>query len=549
MAETDRTFKIAIKNNPHLGKYLKSWKAGKKKMPEFAIQVGRDVSKESLNMIYPVGDPIFTYVYLDAAEGVVKYHAIEPVLTDAEKKEYHEVLEIVLEKAPYEPVPEGEEELRTVIKKLLSESVIVTDEKEEETQEKKRFSFGKSKKVKMTELEYDHIKYFIERDIIGSGVIEPLIRDPYLEDIHSIGTGYVHIIHKIFDMTETNIRFIDDFELTRYLRGMCERIGRPVSEAHPIVDGALPDGSRLNAIYSNDVSRRGSSFTIRKFSATRISIIQLVGWGTISAEAAGYLWLCLENGMSIFVCGETASGKTTALNAMLPFILPQSKIFTAEDTAEVLPPHDIWQQLITRDEGPEDSRVTLFDLLKAALRSRPNYIIVGEIRGAECAVAFQAMQTGHPVIATFHASSVGKMIQRFTGDPINVPITFIDNLNIALIQQAVYRKGKFLRRGTSIDEIEGYYADAGGVVTRAVFQWDAGTDKHFFRGMNNSFILEQKIAESLGYEDKRQIYVDMMYRARIIERMLELGIDDYYQVNQIFVDFYRKGPESIPFNV
>ena len=550
MAATDRTFKTAVKNNPHLGEYLKRWKANKKKLPEFMVQVGRDISKEALNIIYPVGDPIFIHVYLDDTEGVIKYHAIEPVLNDVEKTKYDKVLEIVLEKAPYEPVPEKEEELREVINKLLRESVIVTEEAEEETDEKKRkFNFVKQKKVRMTGLEYDHIRYFIERDIIGSGVIEPLIRDPYIEDIHSIGTGYIHIIHKIFDMTRTNVRFKDDFELTRFLRGMCERIGRPVSEAHPIVDGALPDGSRLNAIYSNDVSRRGSSFTIRKFSSTPISIVQLVGWGTLSAEAAGYLWLCLENGMSIFVCGETASGKTTALNAMLPFILPQSKIFTAEDTAEVLPPHEIWQQLITRDEGPEDSRVTLFDLLKAALRSRPNYIIVGEIRGAEGAVAFQAMQTGHPVLATFHASSVGKMIQRFTGDPINVPITFIDNLNIALIQQAVYRKGKFLRRCTSIDEIEGYYADAGGVVTRAVFQWDPGMDRHFFRGMNNSYILEQKIAETLGYEDKRKIYEDMMYRARIIERMLELGITDYYQVNQIFVDFYRKGPESLPFSI
>ncbi|HDM35947.1 MAG TPA: hypothetical protein ENG09_01650 [Candidatus Syntrophoarchaeum butanivorans] len=552
MAGAERAFKVAIKNNPHLGEYLKKWKAQRKKVPKFVIQPGRDIPKEDLNIIYPVGDPIFIHAYRDETENTIKYHAIEPQLTEPEEKKYRETLELILEKAPYEEVPENEEGLRNVIKKLLNDSVIIKENEEEEEEESPgwmRLILPKPKKITMTKLEYDKIKYFIERDIIGSGVIEPLIRDPYIEDIHSIGTGNIHIIHKIFDMVETNVRFKDDLQLTKYLRSMCERIGRPVSEAHPIVDGALPDGSRLNAIYSNDVSRRGPSFTIRKFSSTPISIVQLVGWGTVSAEIAGYLWLCLENGMSIFVCGETASGKTTALNAMLPFILPQAKIFTAEDTAEVLPPHEIWQQLITREEGPEDSRVTLFDLLKAALRSRPNYIIVGEIRGAEGAVAFQAMQTGHPVLATFHASSVKKMIQRFTGDPINVPITFIDNLNIALIQQAVYRKGKFLRRCTSVEEIEGYYEDAGGVVTRAVFQWDPGFDKHYFRGMNNSYILEQKIAETLGYQDKRQIYEDMMYRARIISRMLELGIMDYYQVNKIIVDFYRKGPESLPFSV
>ena len=384
----------------------------------------------------------------------------------------------------------------------------------------------------------------------SAGTIEPLIRDPYIEDIHSIGTTNIHIIHKIFDMIETNLKFESNLSLSKYLRIMAERIGRPVSDAHPISDGALPDGSRINIIYSDDVSRRGGSFTIRKFSATPISIVQLVKWGTITAEIAGYLWTCLENGQSIFVCGETASGKTTALNAMLPFIQPQQKIFTAEDTAEVLPPHEIWQQLITREEGPEETRVDLFALLKAALRSRPNYIIVGEIRGKEGSVAFQAMQTGHPCMATFHASSVKKMIQRFTGDPINVPVTFIDNLNICMIQQAVYQGGKFLRRCTAIEELEGYFEEAGGVLTRAVFQWEPRSDKHIFRGLNNSYILENKIAAKLGYEDKRQIYEDVLLRARIITRMSELGIVDYWQVVNILRDFYNKGGvSSLPFSV
>ncbi|MDY6931912.1 MAG: ATPase, T2SS/T4P/T4SS family, partial [Halobacteriota archaeon] len=188
-------------------------------------------------------------------------------------------------------------------------------------------------------------------------------------------------------------------------------------------------------------------------------------------------------------------------------------------------------------------------LLKAALRSRPNYIIVGEIRGAEGAVAFQAMQTGHPVIATFHASAVKKMIQRFTGDPINVPVTFIDNLNICLIQQAVYQGGKFLRRCTAIEELEGYFEEAGGVLTRAVFQWDSRTDKHIFRGLNNSFILEEKIAAKLGYEDKRMIYDDVLLRAKIISKMAELDIVDYYQVNDLIKTFYRKGKDALPFRV
>jgi len=253
--------------------------------------------------------------------------------------------------------------------------------------------------------------------------------------------------------------------------------------------------------------------------------------------------------MSIFFSGETASGKTTMLNACLPFVNKKHKIYSVEDTAEVQPPQAVWQQLITREQGPPESHVDMFTLLKAALRSRPNYIIAGEIRGVEGAVAFQAMQTGHPVLATFHASAVRKMIQRLTGDPINVPVTFIDNLNIAMILQAVYRKGAFLRRCISVEEIEGYYEEAGGVVTRAVFQWDPSADVHHFRGLNDSFILENKIADRLGYEDKRQIYEDLFLRSRILLRMREEGIEEYFDVLKVIWDFQEKGLDGLPFPV
>jgi flagellar protein FlaI len=252
--------------------------------------------------------------------------------------------------------------------------------------------------------------------------------------------------------------------------------------------------------------------------------------------------------MSIWVSGETASGKTTTLNAMLPFIKPDSKIYTAEDTPEVQVPHAVWQQLNTRERG-ETGRVDLFDLLRAALRSRPNYIIVGEIRGKEGSVAFQAMQTGHPVLATFHAGTVKKLIQRLTGDPINVPITFVDNLNVVLIQQAVYRKGQFLRRSLVVEEIEGYYEDIGGVVTRTVFEWDSVTDTHIFRGLYNSYVLENKIAQTAGFEDPRQIYEEMELRKMILDKMVEQKIFEYKEVSKIIWSFYKKGIEGLPFRI
>ncbi len=530
----------ALRRNPHLRAYIENVKRREGKIPQFMTSLSRDLKELAHpNLIYPVGDPIFIHISSDR-EGNRIYTAIEPQLTEKERESFEAITNKMLEYAPEERVPTSEEDMENLIEKLFRK---VTGKG---TGNKTFFS---GSKISITDEQADKFLYLLKRDIIGTGPLEPLIRDTYIEDIHVIGSVNTHVVHKVFGMMKTNIDFGDDIALVEYLKNMGERIGRPVSEASPIVDGSLPDGSRINIIFSTDVSKKGPSFTIRKFSEVPLSITQLVAWGTLSAEEAAYLWLCLEYGMSIFVCGETASGKTTTLNSILPFIKPDSKIYTAEDTAEVLPPHEVWQQLLTRERGGEAGRVDLFDLLRAALRSRPNYIIVGEIRGKEGNIAFQAMQTGHPVLATFHAASVKKMIQRFTGDPINVPITFIDNLNVALIQQAVYRKGKFLRRCTSVEEIEGYYEEIGGVVTRTVFQWDPVTDRHVFRGLNNSYILENKIAQTAGYEDPREIYNELELRARIIEEMIARNILGYFEVNNIIRAFYKKGLEGLPFTI
>jgi len=545
-------YQKALQRNPHLGTYIKDFVNRTGHQPEFVAGLSKELQDEEyVNVIFPVGDPVFIHIYGTPEMGEIGYYSIEPLLNDLEKKKYDAIMDLILERSANEPVPKDEEELKELIVKLLNSAINVgaggqIDGEKVNIIEK---ILPKIKTIPVTQQELNNLQYHVERNIIGSGPLEPIIRDPYLEDIHSIGIVGVFIVHKIFGMMKTDLSFGDEAGLDQWLRSMSERIGRPVSDAKPIADGALPDGSRINIIYSLDVSKRGSSFTMRKFSEVPVSIIELIMWGALSSEMAAYMWMCLENGMSIFFSGETASGKTTMLNACLPFVNPTAKIFTAEDTAEVQPPHPVWQQLITREDGPPESRVDTFALLKAALRSRPNYIIVGEIRGAEGAVAFQGMQTGHPVLATFHASAVTKMIQRLTGDPINVPVTFIDNLNVAMILSAVYRKGKFLRRCLAVEEIEGYYEDAGGVVTRAVFQWDPETDSHTFRGLNNSFILENKIATQLGYEDKRDIYKDLMLRARILDKMKEGGIKDYYDVLEIIVNFYKHGIDGLPFAV
>lgn len=497
------------------------------------------------SIVYPVGDPIFIHLKGDKSTRNIRYLAVEPVLSDGEMRKYNEIKDIILEKAADEIVPENEEQLKRLLMKLLNDSVEVSGGDISPGFLDKLLG---EKPIPLSQNEYDKISYFLDRDFIGQGPIEPMIRDPYLEDIHSIGVNGIFVVHKIFGMLPTNLTFYTQENLSNWLHNMGERIGRPVSDARPIIDGTLPDGTRINAIYSTDVSRKGSSFTMRKFMEVPASITQLIKWGSIDANMAAYLWLLLENQMSLFFSGETASGKTTMLNASLPFISSRAKMYSVENTAEVLPPQPAWQQLITREDGPKESQVDTFELLKVALRSRPNYIIVGEIRGVEGAVAFQAMQTGHAVLATFHASTVKKLIQRLTGEPINIPVTFVDNLNGVLILQAVYRKGKFLRRCTSVEEIEGYLEDAGGVITRSVFEWDFSNDKHRFRGMNNSLLLD-RIALKQGYEDKRMVYDELYMRSKILNRMVDEDIFDYYKVRDIIWGYQVKGLDGVPFEV
>lgn len=533
-----KSLKDAIKKFPHVKEYLNDLKKQGIKQPEFFEELSRDMRNIAVpNVMYPVGDPIFIHIYQKEA-GETRYNVIEPKLKEEEQTIYDDVMNKMVDIAYQEPVPDKINDIAPVLSKLLRRSCAIDNE---------TISIL-TPKVKVTQQQFDIIEYFLIRNRVGYGKLEPLFYDHFLEDIHCTGVGDIKTIHKIFGMVYTNINFKDDHELDSYIVEVTERVERPTSDAHAVVDAVMPDGSRSNFIYGRDISQEGSSFTIRKFSSVPVSVTQLINWGTISSELAAYLWIALENGMNLFVCGETASGKTTTLNAICAFIKPDDKIYTVENTPEVTMPHEVWQHLVTRESG-KDSDIGYLDLLIAALRSRPNYIIVGEIRGEEGSIAFQAMQTGHPVMSTFHAGNVTTMIQRITGDPINVPIAFVDNLNLCLIQQAVFRDGKFIRRVLSLTELERYYEPANKVITREVFSWNSVNDKHAFRGLFNSFILEQKIAKILGYDDPRKIYSEMAHRKKILEKMVENKIFHYYDVWDLIKKFHASGDKGLPFKV
>ncbi|WP_128475889.1 type II/IV secretion system ATPase subunit [Halorussus pelagicus] len=571
---------------PHLRDYLKRFKQFTGEFPRLIDEPGDEWEVDKPNVIYPVGGPIYCHVYGDVGQDT-EYYAVEPELSGTEQELFGKVRGEILEKSVKKPAPQDEAEYDDRIEELLDDTVLVNNGNNgggggranlenvsagrildwiknisynDFKQGVRGFStddivqyvkdFTNIGTYEVSEQTYENIRYRLNRDIVGFGPLEPIMRDPANEDIHVIGPHETYVDHGTFGMLGTSVDFGSPDRFDNWLRNMGERIGDPVSDSDPIVDSTLPDGSRINIIYSDDVSLKGPSLTIRQGEGTPLSVAQITKWGTLSPKLAAYLWLCLENEQTVFVVGETASGKTTTLNCIMSFIPRDSKIYTAEDTAEVLPPHDTWQQLLTREGGGEDSTdVDMFDLVAAALRSRPDYIVVGEVRGEEGRMAFQAAQTGHPVMLTFHASDIVSMIQRFTGDPINIPETFMDNADVALFQNRVKQGDDVLRRVTSVQEIEGYSKEMGGVVTRQSFYWDPVEDEIVFQGMNNSYVLEEQIATLLGYENTRDIYNELDFRAEIFERMIEENILGYHEVNETIESFQRDGVDGLPFDI
>ncbi|AOW80533.1 flagella-related protein I [Halodesulfurarchaeum formicicum] len=595
--ELGHELREAAGRHPHLREYLQRFKQFTGEFPEYIEEPSSEWEAEKPNVLYNVGGPIFCHIYGDVGKDT-KYHTIEPELSGPEQAVFDDVRTRILEKSVQHPAPEAESEYTDRIEELLESTVrigeaaggglltrlksaapdrltrdsrgqisldvdveanlpsgLVSNAKAaagrpgrilQETVEK---SLGMGR-IPVSETTYDTIRYRLNRDIVGLGPLEPVMRDPYNEDIHVIGPHQTYVDHGTYGLLPTTVDFGDPAAFDNWLRNIGERMGDPVSDSDPIVDSTLPDGSRINIIYSSDVSLKGPSLTIRQGDEVPLSVGQITKWGTLSPELAAYLWLCLENEQTVFVVGETASGKTTTLNAITAFIPRDSKIYTAEDTAEVLPPHDTWQQLLTREgQGENSADVDMFDLVAAALRSRPDYIIVGEVRGAEGRMAFQAAQTGHPVMLTFHASDIVSMIQRFTGEPINVPETFMDNADVALFQNRVKQGDDVLRRVTSVQEIEGYSKEMGGVVTRQAFYWDPVEDEIVFQGRNNSYVLEEQIATLLGYEDTREIYDEMDFRTEIIERIIQEDLIGYHDFNDVVAAFQRDGVEGLPFTM
>ncbi len=528
---------------PHLARYLEGAFERTGEYPALIEKPTKEYESPRPNVLYPLGDGVFVNIHGDVGV-TTAYHPIEPSLTEDERALYDEIRRAILDRSAGVPAPSEPDAFAAHLDDLFDS--VALPETSASLVDSVRASLFEDTFLIDTRTK-ERLRYYLHRDIAGYGPLEPLVRDLSNEDIHVVGPTGSYVNHGVYGLIETGVEFPSERALSEWVKNMGERMDAPISDARPIVDATLPNGARVNIVYSDDVSVKGPSLTIRQGEEVPLSILQITNWGTISPELAAYLWLCLENERTVFVVGETASGKTTTLNCMLSFIPRDSKVYTAEDTAEVLPPQPAWQQLLTRESaGGEGTDVDLFDLVAAALRSRPDYIIVGEVRGPEAQMAFQAAQTGHPVILTFHASDIVSMMQRFTGTPINIPETFMDNCNVALFQNRVKRDDQILRRVTSVQEIEGYSEADGGVVTREVFSWDPVDDEVSFVGRNNSYVLEEQVATLLGYEDPRAIYDELGRRAEIIRRLIDAEVLGYHEVNDAIEAFQRDGVAGLP---
>ena len=477
-------------------------------IPEYHSTLERSLGdKKNPNLIYPIGKGLYVHIYPDPNDSRDYYIAIEPGMLSDESGLMDELEDHLVD---YVEELEGSDGVSLdrgkVLRSILKKAVVVVKPKELKKQQKK-ISKKPSKKLSVTRVQLDSLRYLLVRDKEGMGVLDPLIADPYLEDISCSGVGSLFLEHKIFKSLKTNITFDSMDELDTFVIQMSEKIGKPVTYRSPIVDATLPDGSRINLVFGGDVSKRGSNFTIRKFAENPLSLIQLVEFGGLTYEMAGYLSLAMLHGMNMFISGETASGKTTLMNAVTVFLHPTAKIVSIEDTPELQVPLPNWIREVIRGRPGDDSgaTVTMFDLLWAALRQRPNEIIIGEIRGEEGAIAFQAMQTGHSCMATFHAATVEKLIHRLTGHPINIPKTYVDNLNLVVIQSMVrLPNGKDGRRIVSINEIVGYDPSSDSFSFIEVFRWDPANDSFEFTGYMNSYLLEEVIALKRGIPPQRK---------------------------------------------
>ena len=457
--------------------------------------------------------------------GEYKYILDELQLDTFERGIYNRVLEILLAEieSPKEEIADPRKFFAQAAKRIV---------------DKYRISLGW-----LPDVSWYKILYHAERDLVGFGIIDPLMRDPNIEDISCDGVNKsVYIWHRTFESIETNVKFENDEVLDNLVVKLVHMAGKHVSSAFPIVDASLPGKHRLAVAYRREITPFGTAFTIRKFRDDPYSIIDLINIGTFTEEMAAYLWICLENRASIMVLGGTAAGKTTALNALGCLIKPGSKIMTIEETAELNLSHENWVSLISRQSyglgGSNVGEVALFDLVKTCMRHRPDLMIVGEVRGQEAYVLFQALATGHGGMCTMHAENVQSAVRRLTQKPMDISPAYIPLMNIVMSVQRVHlvKNGekRAYRRVLSVNEI----VDSEKFMNP--FKWDPIKDQQII-DIDSSFLFTN-ISERSGIT-REQLVTEMKRRTDVLRWMREQKIRSYKEVASEIAEYYAKPKE------
>ena len=385
----------------------------------------------------------------------------------------------------------------------------------------------------------DNLARKLFQDLVGYGEIDPLIRDDNLEEIMVIGIDKpVFVYHREYGMMKTNILFKDAGEVMNLIDSIARQINRRIDQESPILDGRLPDGSRVNATIP-PISADGPSMTIRKFKRDPLTIIDLINSKTISVELAAFFWLCFDGlgvkSANAIISGGTSSGKTTTLNALSSFINPKERIITIEDTLELQIPHEHVIRMETRPPNVENrGELTMNDLVKNSLRQRPDRIIVGEVRGSEAITLFTALNTGHSGFGTLHSNDARETITRLTNAPMSVPNIMISAIDFIIMQNRIYRSdGVSFRRISEVAEVSGI--EEGVIQLNKIFEWDPQSDTIKNVGITSKTLTE--IANVSG-NSLNSLYDEIKNREIVLQHMVDQNIRSIRDVSTVLEMYY-----------
>lgn len=388
----------------------------------------------------------------------------------------------------------------------------------------------------------ENLKYYIGRDYEGYGPLDAIIRDPMVEDISCNGVGVpIFIEHKIHGSLKTNIVFESDEQLDSYVVRLAQLCGKEVSMNEPIVDGTFPQGHRIQITYGKEISAKGSSFTFRLFRETPFTPIELIKYGAATSEVVTYLWFAVENLKSAIIAGVPGVGKTSTINAMLMFIPPNTKVFSIEETREINILHQNWVATSTRESiysSGTDSKnppIGMFELVRMAMRQRPTYIVLGEIRGRESYSLFQAISTGHTAYSTIHADSMETLINRLETNPLNIPRVLISSLDFVVFNKFIRMGSRSYRKITEIDEIMGIDPDSGEILYNRVFGFDFTENRQLY-SQYSRLLKEVRESKQMSEEDFQK---EFSQRKKLIENMVQNGINDYERITKVINIFYK----------